>query len=160
MNKRTVSYKNKKVYIGMDVHKKTYTLSAYCQGHLIKTITTPADTEGVIKCIKNWFPSARVHSVYEAGFSGYVLHRVLCQRGIKNIVGKSGKYRDSCYRSCEDGLSGFKEAWGAIINGSFDRDICTGGKGGVTSSNYPNEETGCGSDESCIQSNKEQVILF
>ena len=86
MNKRNISYKNKKVYIGMDVHKKTYTLSAYCQGHLVKTVTTPADTEGVIKCIRNWFPSARVYSVYEAGFSGYGLHRALCHRGIKNIV--------------------------------------------------------------------------
>lgn len=86
MNKRTISYRNKKVYIGMDVHKKTYTLSAYCQGHLIKTVTTPADIPGVIKCIKKWFPFARVYSVYEAGFSGYGLHRALCQNSIKNIV--------------------------------------------------------------------------
>ena len=43
MNKHPLTYKNKKVYIGMDVHKKSYTLSAYYQGQVVKTATTPAD---------------------------------------------------------------------------------------------------------------------
>ena len=86
MNKNPITYKNKKVYIGMDVHKKSYTLSAYCQGRIVKSATTPADPEKVTQSLKKWFPSARLYSVYEAGFSGYSLHRTLCCEGIKNIV--------------------------------------------------------------------------
>ena len=86
MNKTPITYKNKKVYIGMDVHKKSYTLSAYCQGQIIKTVTTPADPKSVTQSLKKWFPSAKLYSVYEAGFSGYNLHRTLCHEGIKNIV--------------------------------------------------------------------------
>ncbi|MDE0118787.1 MAG: transposase [Bdellovibrionales bacterium] len=86
MNKTTITYKNKKVYIGMDVHKKPYTLSAYCQGQVVKTATTPADPERITQSLKKWFPLAHLYSVYEAGFSGYRLHRALCHGGIKNIV--------------------------------------------------------------------------
>lgn len=86
MNKTAITYKNKRVYIGMDVHKKSYTLSAYCQGQVVKTATTPADPERITQSLKEWFPSARLYSVYEAGFSGYSLHRTLCHGGIKNIV--------------------------------------------------------------------------
>ena len=43
MNKTAITYKSKKVYIGLDIHKKSYTLSAYCQGQVVKTATTPAN---------------------------------------------------------------------------------------------------------------------
>lgn len=36
--------------------------------------------------IKNTFPNAEVMSAYEAGFSGFHLHRKLIEAGIKNIV--------------------------------------------------------------------------
>ena len=70
----------------MDVHKKSYALSAYCQGQIVKTARTPADPKTVTQSLKRWFPSAHLYSVYEAGFSGYSLHRTLCHEGIKNIV--------------------------------------------------------------------------
>lgn len=81
-----MNYNNKKVFVGIDVHKKTYTFSALCEGLWVKTATVPADPEKFIECIKKWFKGAEICTVYEAGFSGFGLHRLLDKAGIKNIV--------------------------------------------------------------------------
>src|SRR5499433_1396302 len=36
--------------------------------------------------LPRWFPGARIFSAYEAGFSGFVLHRALTTAGITNLV--------------------------------------------------------------------------
>ena len=86
MNKKIVTYRGEKIYIGIDVHKKTYTFSAYCQGLVCKTATTPADPKQFTRDIRKWFYGAKIFSVYEAGFSGFNLHRELKSVGISNIV--------------------------------------------------------------------------
>ena len=43
MNTRKLTYTGKSVYIGIDVHKKSYTFSAYCDGIICKTATVPAN---------------------------------------------------------------------------------------------------------------------
>lgn len=42
--------------------------------------------ERLIAYIKKYFDGAKVNTVYEAGFSGFYLHRYLLARGINNIV--------------------------------------------------------------------------
>lgn len=86
MNNKNVSYIGKSVYIGIDVHKKSYTFSAYCDGIVCKIATTPADPDNFAKSLKKWFSGAKIFSVYEAGFSGFGLHRILETSGITNIV--------------------------------------------------------------------------
>ena len=86
VNKKMVTYKGKKVYLGIDVHKKTYTFSAYCQGIICKTATTPAYSKEFAKDMKKWFYGAEIFSAYEAGFSGFGLHRELESAEINNIV--------------------------------------------------------------------------
>ena len=83
---KKMNYFNEKVYIGIDVHKKTYTFSAYCQGIIVKTATVPANPIDFCNSLRKWFKDAVLYSVYEAGFSGFNLHRVLVAAGINNIV--------------------------------------------------------------------------
>ena len=82
----TINYKGEKVFIGIDVHKKTYTFTATCGGVIVKTATVPANPKQFIEGIEKWFNGAELHSVYEAGFSGFRLHRILEAAGIKNRV--------------------------------------------------------------------------
>ena len=84
MNTRKLTYTGKSVYIGIDVHKKSYTFSAYCDGIICKTATVPANPESFAQNLKKWFPGGRLFSVYEAGFSGFSLHRTLESRYRKN----------------------------------------------------------------------------
>ena len=80
------NYVGKKVYVGIDVHKKSYHITAYCDGIREKKATVKANPEEFTKSLKKWFEGAEIFSVYEAGFSGYVLHRILDANGIKNLV--------------------------------------------------------------------------
>lgn len=79
-------YTGKKVYLGIDVHKKTYAVTAICEKSVIKKATLHASPEGLVAFCKKYFPGALVESAYEAGFSGFHLHRVLEKNGIKNLV--------------------------------------------------------------------------
>lgn len=87
---KRISYIGEKVSIGMDVHKKHYTVSCMVQGEVVQKATMPAEPEKLVKYIKDRFEGAEVKSCYEAGFSGFVLHRVLTSAGINNIVVNAG----------------------------------------------------------------------
>jgi transposase len=81
-----LSYADQRVYIGVDVHKETYTVTCVCNKQIVKTATVKADPTGLAASLLRWFPGAALSSVYEAGFSAFVLHRALTTAGIPNIV--------------------------------------------------------------------------
>lgn len=80
------NYTAKTIYLGMDVHKKTYAVTAICDGQVVKRDTLRADPSILINYCKKYFPGAEIYSAYEAGFCGFHLHRCLMNEGINNIV--------------------------------------------------------------------------
>lgn len=80
------NYMGKTIYLGIDVHKKTYAVTAICEGIVVKRATLSANPEGLVSFCKKYFPGASITSAYEAGFSGFHLHRVLLKNGITNLV--------------------------------------------------------------------------
>jgi transposase len=80
------NYTNKVVYLGMDVHKKTYAVTAICEGQVVKKDTLKADPAILVAYCKKYFVGAQIKSAYEAGFCGFYLHRCLEKEGIKSIV--------------------------------------------------------------------------
>jgi transposase len=74
------------VYVGVDVHKETYTVTCVCHKQIVKTATVQADPAGLAASLPRWFPGATLYTAYEAGFSAFVLHRALTKAGIMNIV--------------------------------------------------------------------------
>lgn len=84
---KNYSYKDKIVYTGIDVHKKTYSCVSICEGEVVKRDTMPAKPELLLRYLKNTFHNAiSINTAYEAGFSGFHLHRYLVADGINNIV--------------------------------------------------------------------------
>ncbi len=82
-----ISYFEKKVYIGTDVHKETYSVTCICEGVVTKKVASvPANPAEFAQSLCHWFKGAEIYSAYEAGFSGFNLHRELEKVGIKNIV--------------------------------------------------------------------------
>ena len=79
-------YTNKTVFLGIDVHKKTYAVTAICDGQVIKRDTLKASPLALITYCKKYYPGAELRSVYESGFCGFHLHRNLIAAGINNIV--------------------------------------------------------------------------
>lgn len=88
MKKRNakISYTGKDVFIGIDVHKKTYTVVARVKGEVVKKWTTKASPQDLSQQLLKYFTGANIYSAYEAGFSGFVLHRELEKNGIHNLV--------------------------------------------------------------------------
>lgn len=80
------NYIGKTIYLGMDVHKKTYAVTAICDGQVVKKDTLKADPIVLIAYCKKHFVGAQIESAYEAGFCGFHLHRCLEAEGIKNRV--------------------------------------------------------------------------
>ena len=79
-------YTGKVVYMGIDVHKKTYACVSICDGEIVKKDTMRSDPASLIAYLKNQFSGASVETVYEAGFSGFHLHRELVKAGIKWFI--------------------------------------------------------------------------
>lgn len=83
---RKYDYTGKTVFLGMDVHKKTYAVTAICDGVVVKRDTIKASPLTLIAYAEKYFVGAQIESAYEAGFCGFHLHRKLEAAGIKNIV--------------------------------------------------------------------------
>lgn len=79
-------YKGKTIFVGIDVHKKTYAVSAICDGRLVKRDVLRANPTILIAYLQKRYSSGTIITAYEAGFCGFHLHRTLEQAGIKNIV--------------------------------------------------------------------------
>lgn len=86
MSTKRIDYSGKKVYVGVDVHKKTYSISVCCDQEIIDRATVKAMPEVLISYLAKRFDLALVSCAYEAGFCGFGLHRKLVEKGINNIV--------------------------------------------------------------------------
>jgi len=80
------NYNNKKVFLGIDVHKKHYSVTAICDGQVVKKDTISAELERLVSYFQKYFSRAKIESAYEAGFSGFHLHRFLEKHGAKNHI--------------------------------------------------------------------------
>jgi transposase len=79
-------YTGKIVFIGIDVHKKTYSVTCICEQIIVKRDTLKASPACLMEYLNKYFSNAKIKTVYEAGFSGFVLHRNLLDQGIDSIV--------------------------------------------------------------------------
>lgn len=79
-------YTNKTIYLGIDVHKKTYAVTAICEGQVVKKDSLKASPIILVAYCNKYFIGAKIESAYEAGFCGFHLHRCLEAEGIENKV--------------------------------------------------------------------------
>lgn len=81
-----VSFKNKVIYAGMDVHLKNWVVTIRTGGLAIKTMSMDPSPETLVQYLHHHFPDGTYKSNYEAGFSGFWAHRKLVNLGVENIV--------------------------------------------------------------------------
>lgn len=88
MKVHQIDHKGKTVFVGIDVHKKTYAVCAQAEHFpgAVRFSNLPAVPSLLVEKLKKTFPGATIKTAYEAGFSGFVLHRALVADGIENIV--------------------------------------------------------------------------
>ena len=81
-----LDFKGQNIFVGIDVHLKSWTVTILTEELTHKTFTQPASAEILSNYLKRNFPGGTYHSVYEAGFCGFCAHYKLNAMGINNIV--------------------------------------------------------------------------
>lgn len=80
------SWHGQKLHIGLDVHKKSWTVTILGPSFEHKTFSQNPDPGLLANYLQKHFPGAEYHSVYEAGYSGYWISRQLKELGVDNII--------------------------------------------------------------------------
>lgn len=70
------------IYVGLDVHFKSWSVSIYSQELELKTFTQPADIGLLVRHLNSNYPNANLEVAYEAGFCGFWIQRSLSAMGI------------------------------------------------------------------------------
>jgi len=81
-----LNFNGHNIFVGIDVHLKSWTVSILTEKLFHKTFTQPPSAELLYNYLNLNFPGGNYHSVYEAGFSGLWSHYKLLEMGVKNIV--------------------------------------------------------------------------
>ena len=74
------------IFIGLDVHKKSWKVSIYTRHGEYKNFTQSPSVAALLHYLRHHFPGALYYAVYEAGFCGFWIHEQLVQVGIHCIV--------------------------------------------------------------------------
>jgi len=81
-----LNFEVQNIYAGIDVHKKSWTVSIFSKQMEYAIFSQPPSAEALKTYLHRHFPGAIYHSVYEAGFCGFHVHEKLKAAGINNIV--------------------------------------------------------------------------
>jgi transposase len=83
---KKIDFTGKELFVGLDVHKKSWSVTIVIDGIEHRTFTQPPDPDALNHYLRRMFPGGNYNSAYEAGFCGYSAHRKLNSLGINNIV--------------------------------------------------------------------------
>ena len=87
INSTKLSFKNQDLYVGIDVHKKQWTVCVTSMNRVVHKNTSIDPSAKVLYTFLNRrFPEGNFHAVYEAGFSGFEAAREMKRLGIDCIV--------------------------------------------------------------------------
>jgi transposase len=81
-----LDFKGQNIYVGIDVHLKSWSVTVLSEHSVQKRFSQNPDAESFHRYLTGNYPGAHYHSVYEAGFCGFWIHRRLVELGINNIV--------------------------------------------------------------------------
>ena len=83
---KKISFEGQNIYIGIDVHLKSWNVTVMTENSLQKTFSQDPKAGNLRNYLDKNFPGGKYRSAYEAGFCGFSVHRSLEQCGIQNIV--------------------------------------------------------------------------
>jgi transposase len=75
-----------KIFIGLDIHKQSWTVSIQTDLFFHKTYSMPSDAEDLYLYVQKTFPNYEVHLVYESGCCGFSAARYFLNLGWQVLV--------------------------------------------------------------------------
>lgn len=86
MTKVTVSFESQKVYVGLDVHKRSWNAAVYLEDQFIRNVHQPPQPQALYHYLHHSYPGASYACAYECGKFGYWIQREFEQLGIECLV--------------------------------------------------------------------------
>jgi transposase len=83
---KNLDFSGHNIYVGLDVHAKTWAVNIIVDDIEFKRFTQPPDPVALSNFLSKHFPGANYFSAYESGFCGYHHHRKLIELCIQNMV--------------------------------------------------------------------------
>jgi transposase len=83
---KQLDFSNQKIFVGIDVHKKSWKVSVLHDQSFQKTFSQDPDPVILYNYLSRSYPGATYYSAYEAGFCGYWIHNELVSLGINSII--------------------------------------------------------------------------
>ena len=83
---KQLDFSNHPIYVGIDVHSKSWAVSIRTEQFEHKTFNQPSDPEVLAKYLKRNFPQANYHAAYEAGHTGFWIYDKLISLGVECSV--------------------------------------------------------------------------
>ena len=71
MQKYKISFKGQKIFIGIDVHKKTWEVAVLTESGFMKRHPQKASAKELFDFLRKHYPDGDYLAVYESGFSGF-----------------------------------------------------------------------------------------
>lgn len=85
VNKK-VDFTGQNIYVGIDVHSKSWNVALYCNQQYLKSFNQPPIPQALHSYLQSNYPNAFFKCAYESGFCGYWIQRALSQSGMDCIV--------------------------------------------------------------------------
>lgn len=86
MTKVTTNFSGQNVYVGLDVHKRSWNAALYLNDQYLRNIHQPPSPQALHKFLHATYPGAEYTCAYEGGKFGYWIQRQLQANGIHCIV--------------------------------------------------------------------------
>ena len=86
MQKYNISFKGQRIFIGIDVHKKSWDVAITPEIGIIKRHSQKASAKELFDFLKKHYPDGDYLAVYESGFSGFSTYYALKEVGVNCIV--------------------------------------------------------------------------
>jgi len=83
---RQLDFTGQNIFVGMDVHKKSWKISIRSEQMELRTFSQSPSVKILSDHLKQNYPLANYHVVYEAGFCGFGYQRKFAEEGINCII--------------------------------------------------------------------------
>ena len=86
MTKVKANFENQIVYVGLDIHKRSWNAAIYLGDQYIRNIHQPPNPQALFHYLQHSFPDAQYVCAYECGKFGYWIQRAFSQMRVECLV--------------------------------------------------------------------------
>ena len=114
-----VQFSGQHVYVGIDVARRSWKVCIYLSQAYHKNFSQGPDPRLLVEYLHRHFPGAVYHTVYEAGYFGFWIHRSLMRLGVDSMVIHAADVptTDKQRRTKTDRIDAGKLAWALASGG-------------------------------------------